>query len=116
MKNEGTEEPETQSEEEEVTKLMIDKPSDFVFHAAYLTYSETWDKTISQEVKAKLNDIMLSLSKREIDYSIFYKRLSQYREHGSQFYAKRRVETQRKRDWRKRRARDLRNARHRKKR
>jgi hypothetical protein len=95
---------------------MIDKPSDFRFHAAYLTYSETWDKTTSQEVKTKLNEIMLSLSNKEISYSIFYKKLNQYREHGAKYYTRKRVETQRKREWRKRRARDLRNARHRRRR
>ena len=51
------EEPKPQSNEEEVTKLMIDKPSDFRFHAAYLAYSETWDKTNSLETKMELNEI-----------------------------------------------------------
>ena len=47
-----TEESKPQSnEEEEITKLMIDRQSDFRFHAAYLAYSETWDKIISQETK-----------------------------------------------------------------
>ncbi|MDH5531898.1 MAG: hypothetical protein OEX99_00290 [Candidatus Bathyarchaeota archaeon] len=114
MKTEMTEEPKPQSNEEEVTKLMIDRPSDFRFHAAYLAYSETWDKTASQEVKPKLNEVMLSLSQKEISYSIFYERLSQYRKYSSKYYTRQRIETQRKRDWRKRRAKDTRNARHRK--
>ncbi|MFQ6065445.1 MAG: hypothetical protein ACE5L6_08220 [Candidatus Bathyarchaeia archaeon] len=111
-----TEEPESQSNEEEVaTKLMIDRPSDFRFHAAYLAYSETWDKTTSQEMKTELNEIMSSLSKEEITYSIFYRRLDQFRKQGSKHYAypRKRIETQRKRDWRKRQTKDMRNARHR---
>ncbi|MFQ6074108.1 MAG: hypothetical protein ACE5KC_02700 [Candidatus Bathyarchaeia archaeon] len=115
MKTETTEEPKPQSNEEEVAKLMIDRPSDFRFHAAYVAYSETWDKTASQEVKTKLNENMLSLSKEEISYSSFYKRLDQFRRPDSKHYAypRKRIETQRKREWRKRRARDARNARHR---
>ncbi len=112
MKTETAEKPKTQSDEEQVTKLTIDRPSDFRFHAAYLAYSKTWDKTASQEVKTKLNEIMLSLSNEEISYSNFYKQLGQYRGHRSKYYRKR-IETQRKRDWRKRQARDMRNARHR---
>ena len=112
MKTETVEEPKTQSNEEEVTKLAIDRPSDFRFHAAYLAYSETWDKTASQEDKTKLNEIMLCLSNKEISYSNFYKQLGQYRRHRSKYHRKR-IETQRKRDWRKRQARDMRNARYR---
>jgi len=115
VKPETTEEPESQLNKEEVTKLTIDRPSDFRFHAAYIAYSETWDKTDSYEVKTKLNDIILSLSNDKISYATFYRNLGQYRESGSKYYARRKVETQRKREWRKRRAKDLRNSRHRKK-
>ena len=102
------------NEEEEITKLMIDRPSDFRFHAAYLAYSETWDKTTSQETKTELNELMSSLSKEEITYSSFYKRLDQFRRQGSKHYAypRKRIETQRKRDWRKRQTKDMRNARY----
>jgi len=45
-------EPERQANEPAaVTKLMIDRPSDFKFHAAYLTYSNTYDKTTNPETK-----------------------------------------------------------------
>ena len=113
-----TEESKPQSNEEEVTKLMVDRPSDFRFHAAYVAYSETWDKTSSQETKSELNEIMSSLSKEEISYSSFYKRLDQFRRRDSRHYAypRKRIETQRKRDWRKRQTRDTRNARYRGKR
>jgi len=111
-----TEESKSQSnEEEEVAKLMIDRPSDFRFHAAYLAYSETWDKTTSQETKTELNEIISSLSKEEIGYPSFYERLDKFRRHDSQRYAypRERIETQRKKDWRDRQNRDMRNARHR---
>jgi hypothetical protein len=117
LKTETTEEPKPQSNDEEVRKLMIDRPSDFRFHAAYLAYSETWDKTASQEVKTKLNEIMSSLSKEETSFSSFYKGLDQFRRQGAKHYAypRKRIETQRKREWRRRRARDARNARHKRK-
>jgi len=112
-----TEETETQTEEtptEEVTKLLIDKPSDFKFHAAYLAYSETWDKINSPDIRNELNDIMKSLSEEEMEYSNFYKALDDYRRRGSKHYefSRQRIETQRKRDWRKKRNRQARNSRH----
>jgi hypothetical protein len=99
---------------EEVTKLFIDKPSDFKFHAAYLAYSETWDKINSADTRNELNNIIKSLSKEEMGYSSFYKTLDEYRRHGSKHYefSRQRIETQRKRDWRKKRNRQERNSRH----
>jgi len=95
-------------------KLLIDRPSDFRFHAAYLAYSEAWDKSASQEVRGKLNEIIESLAKNEIDYQNFYERISQYRMITNPELARSRVyiETQRKKDWRRREARDAREARH----
>ena len=107
MKTETTEEPKPQSNKE-VTKLMIDRPSDFRFHAAYLAYSEMWDKIALQEVKTKLNEIMSSLSNKEIGYSSFYKRLGNIGSIVSEYYARKRIKTRRKR-----RVRDARNARYR---
>jgi len=100
-----------------VPKLSIDNPSDFRFHAAYLTYSQAWDKASSPEVKTKLNEIISALSKSKIDYETFYQQISQYRaefnpEHysgGGRLF----IETQKKKDWRRMQERDARNARHR---
>lgn len=110
-----TEEQRLRSNEEEVTKLVIDRPSDFRFHAAYLAYSETWDKITSEEKKMKLNEITSSLSEGEISYSDFYKGLDQFRRPSSKHYAytRERIETQRKRDWRKKQTKKMRDARHR---
>jgi hypothetical protein len=112
-----TKEAKRQSQEE-IEKLVIDKPSDFRFRAAYLAYSEAWDQSSSEEIKTELNQIILSLSKEEISYSDFYKKLGQYGNRGSQryMYPRKRIETQRKRDWRKRQTREARNARHRRRR
>jgi hypothetical protein len=99
-----------------VPKLLIDKRSDFRFHAAYLVYSDAWDKASSSEVKLKLNQSITALSNEQIDYETFYRDISQYRiefnpEHfsggGRSF-----IETQRKKDWRKREERASRNKRH----
>jgi hypothetical protein len=119
-----TEETKTQNEEdqqpeetqtEEATKLLIDKPSDFKFHAAYLAYSKTWDKIGASDIKNELNDILVSLSKDEISYSSFYRTLDDYRRRGSKHYefSREKIETQRKRDWRKKQTRSQRNQRHR---
>jgi len=100
-----------------VPKLLIDRPSDFRFHAAYLIYSQAWDKSESQEVKSKLNEIMTLLLKDEINYESFYRKISQYRvELNTEHYyvgTRTTIETQRKRDWRRRDAKSARNARHR---
>jgi len=106
-----TDEPEAT---EEPTKLLIDKPSDFKFHAAYLAYSELWDKTSSPEKKVELNKVLKALSEEQISYSSFYAALDDHRSHGSRHYpfARDRIETQRKRDWRAKQSRSQRNQRH----
>ena len=100
-----------------VPKLLIDRPSDFKFHAAYEIYSRAWDKTSSKEVKMKLNEIITSLSKGEIDYQSFYGKINRYRmTFNSERYrggARARIQTLRKRDWRRIKAKNERNARHR---
>jgi len=106
---------ESETSNKSVEKLLIDNLSDFRFHAAYLTYSETWDKVSSPEVKTQLNAMITSLSKSEIDTENFYRQISQYRGTGSQedyFGRKMRIETTRKKDWRKREAKSARESRH----
>jgi len=96
-------------------KLLIDRPSDFRFHAAYLAYSEAWDKTASQEIRSKLNELIESLTKNEIDYQDFYEKINQYRTNIPPELARSRmyIETQRKKEWRRREAKSAREARHR---
>lgn len=104
-----------QAAAEPVEKQMIDKPSDFRFHAAYVTYSDTWDRTQSSDDKQKLNEAITMLAEDKIDCETFYREISQYRGHAGpdQFSGGRAfIETQRKRDWRRREQRDERNKRH----
>jgi len=71
-----------ESEKNESTspeKLLIDNPSDFKFHAAYLTYSNTYDKTTNSEAKKQLNQNIRALQQSQIDHSTFCKNISQYR-------------------------------------
>ena len=94
---------------------MIDRPDDFRFHAAYLVYSDAWDKTTSNETKQKLNEAITLLNESKIDCETYYRQISQYRGHteSNQFGSGRPyIETQRKRDWRRREERDSRNKRH----
>ena len=112
-----TKETKTSTEEtqtEEATKLLIDNQSDFKFHAAYMAYSKTWDKITSPDTRTELNSILKSLSKEEISYSSFYRTLDEYRRRGSKHYefSRERIETQRKRDWRKERNKQERNSRY----
>jgi hypothetical protein len=99
-----------------VEKLLIDNASDFRFHAAYLAYSETWDKASSADARAQLNGMIVSLSRGEIDAETFYIQLNQYRRGGGGqdgYGGRLRIETSRKRDWRKREAKSARESRHR---
>jgi len=100
-----------------VEKLLIDRSSDFRFHAAYLAYSEAWDKTSLPEAKAQLNQIITSLSKDEIDTEAFYRQIGQYRGDANSerysFGSRTRIETTRKKDWRKKEAKSARESRHR---
>ena len=101
-----------------IEKLSIDKPGDFRFHAAYLAYSETCDKNTSEEVRAKLNEALASLSNSEIDYETFYRKIASYRTsadlEGYRGDFRARIETARKKDWRKKEQRSAREARHKK--
>jgi uncharacterized protein YdiU (UPF0061 family) len=83
-------------------KVLIDNPSEFQFHAAYLTYSNIYDKTTSIEIKKLLNQSIRALQQNQIDYSTFYRNISQYRtEDGSQHnYGRTLIKTQKKREWR----------------
>ena len=95
--------------------LLIDRPSDFRFHAAYLAYSEAWDKTSLADAKTQLNQMITSLSKDEIDTETFYRQISQFRGGGYEHFSfggRMRIETIRKKDWKKREAKSARESRH----
>ena len=104
------------NESTSLEKLLIDDPSDFQFHAAYLTYSSTYDKATSHETKKQLNQNIRDLQQNQIDYSTFYKNIDQYRtEGGSQHnYGRALIKTQKKREWRRKTQRRERMERHKK--
>ncbi|MEM2110628.1 MAG: hypothetical protein QXX08_01985 [Candidatus Bathyarchaeia archaeon] len=83
-------------------KLLIDNPTDFQFHAAYVAYSDTYDKTVDPEIRKKLNQSILALQQNQIDFQTFYRNISQYRSIGSfqhnvtKFF----IKTQKKQEWR----------------
>ncbi len=110
-----TEEP-IKTESAPPEKLLIDDPTDFLFHAAYVAYSDAFDKTISAEGKKLLNENITALQQKTIDLQTFYRNISQYRgEQASQHhFGKAFIETQRKKDWRRKSQKQERIKRHKK--
>lgn len=97
-------------------KLLVDDPSNFLFHAAYLAYSNAYDKCADPEAKKQLNQNILALQKNEIDGPTFYRNIDKYRAEGGaqRNYAQTIIKTQRKRDWRRKVQRSERIERHKK--
>lgn len=110
-----TEEPENK-EASSPEKLLIDNPSDFRFHTAYLTYSGIFDKMTNTEAKGQLNQTITALQQNEIDFQTFYENINQYRgAEGQQFsYGRSFIKTQKKREWRRSSQKQERIKRHRK--
>ncbi|HMK94020.1 MAG TPA: hypothetical protein VK536_01335 [Candidatus Limnocylindrales bacterium] len=98
--NEQPNEPNTNQPQTE--KLLIDNPSNFQFHAAYLVYSETFDRVSEDAPKKELNRNLEDLKENKIDYETFYVNISRYRklEPMARQGEKYTVTTQRKKDWR----------------
>jgi len=97
-------------------KLLVDKPSDFQFHAAYVAYSNAFDNATAPETKKQLNENITALQENRIDYQTFYRNIGRYRtEDGSQHnYGRAMIKTQRKREWRRKTQRHERIERHKK--
>lgn len=107
---------ETESEKKDSSKLDVDRPQDFKFHLAYGVYSRAWDENASEAVRLRLNELISALSKDDTEdgYFAFYRGIQEYRRDQTSFRPGRmRIETQRKRDYQRRSARDIRNSRHR---
>jgi hypothetical protein len=106
---------ETESKSEGPSKLDIDRPQEFKFHLAYGVYSRAWDGNTSESARARLNELISALSKDDTEdgYHTFYSGIQEYRNDATSFrHGRTRIETQRKRDWQRRSARDNRNRRH----
>ncbi|MCJ7713664.1 hypothetical protein MUO66_04315 [Candidatus Bathyarchaeota archaeon] len=95
-------------------KLLIDDPNNFLFHAAYVTYSELFDSVHTIEAKQDLNENIESLKENKIDPSTFYMKITQHRNDDNRQQGRFTLNTQRKRDWRKKSQRSDRIKRHKK--
>jgi hypothetical protein len=95
-----TEEPNKQ-EQPAPQKLLIDDPSNFPFHAAYLVYSDLFDKATSDDVKREINSYMEALKQNQIDLETFYRNVAHHRRLDTAPRQERfSLQTQRKKDWR----------------
>jgi len=100
----------------QIEKLLIDNPSNFQFHAAYLVYSEVFDKTNDAQAKKDLNQNIEDLHSSKIGLEMFYMNISRYRhiEQMPRQGSRLTVTTQRKKDWRMKTQRQERIKRHKK--
>jgi hypothetical protein len=109
-----TEEPQNQ-EQPTPEKLSIDEPSNFQFHAAYLVYSDLFDHSASNEVKRELNGNIDALKQNQINLETFYRNIAHHRRMDANPHQERfSLQTQRKKDWRKKEQRQERIRRHKK--
>jgi len=100
---------------EKVEKLNIDDPTNFSFHAAFMTYSKAWAENSDKTARLELNKIMTSLAENELSYSSFYREIGQYRKDEAPHHARRaRFKAKKKRDWRRSQAKRIRISRHKK--
>ena len=99
----------------QIEKLLIDDPSNFQFHAAYMVYSDTFD-TSTEDAKIELNQNIEDLKDNKIDAQTFYVNISRFRklDQPTQRGGKFTVATQRKKDWRMKTQRSERIKRHKK--
>jgi len=109
-----TEEPIKQPEEAQPEKLMLDDPSNFPFHAAYLAYSDVFDQATSAEVKKELNGHIEALKEGKIDFETFYRNIAHHRKIDMPRMDRFSLQTQRKKDWRAKEQRSDRIKRHKK--
>jgi hypothetical protein len=109
-----TEEPNNQ-EQPTPEKLLFDEPTNFQFHTAYLVYSDLFDKAKTEQVKRELNNHINALKQNHIDLETFYRNIAHHRRMDANPHQERfSLQTQRKRDWRKKEQRQERIRRHKK--
>jgi hypothetical protein len=107
-----TEEP---NKNEAPEKLLIDDPMNFPFHAAYVVYSELFDNINNADARADLNRNIEALKENRIDPETFYRNIAHHRKMSpDQHHERFSLQTQRKKDWRKKAQRQDRIKRHKK--
>jgi hypothetical protein len=109
-----TEQPKEQNNPPQIEKLLIDDLSNFQFHAAYLVYEEAFDKASDAEAKEVLNQNIQDLKENKISTETFYGNVSRYRKLDAPRQERFSMQTQRKKDWRKKTQRQERIKRHKK--
>ena len=97
-----------------IEKLLVDDPNHFQFHAAYLVYSDAYDAVTDAQAKKDLNQNLEDLKANKIDYETFYLNISHYRKLDMPRQERFSMQTQRKKDWRKKTQRQERIKRHKK--
>jgi hypothetical protein len=95
-------------------KLEIDDPENFQFHAAYSVYVDAFDRTSDGETRADLNQLILDLKDVKMDYAAFYREVAPFRKIDVPRQERFTMQTQRKKDWRKKTQRQDRIKRHKK--
>jgi hypothetical protein len=98
----------------QIEKLLVDDPNHFQFHAAYLVYSDTYDAVTDAQAKKDLNQNLEDLKANKIGYETFYLNISHYRKLDMPRQERFSMQTQRKKDWRKKTQRQERIKRHKK--
>jgi hypothetical protein len=86
----------------------------FQFHAAYVVYEESFDKVSDVQSKSELNQNLQDLKDNKISLETFYMNVSRYRRLDVPRQERFSMQTQRKRDWRKKTQRQDRIKRHKK--
>jgi len=114
-----TEQPNEQNNKIELSpkieKLLIDNDTmNFPFHAAYLVYEEAFDKATEAQTKSELNQNIQDLKDNKMDLETFYRNLAPFRKLDVPRQERFSMQTQRKKDWRKKTQRQERIKRHKK--
>ena len=111
-----TEQPNEQNNPQpQIEKLLIDNdPVNFPFHAAYLVYEEAFDKATEAQTKNELNQNIQDLKENKIDLETFYRNMAPFRKLDVPRQERFSMQTQRKKDWRKKTQRQERIKRHKK--
>jgi len=110
-----TEQPNEQNNPQpQIEKLLIDIPENFQFHAAYLVYADAFDKVRDDHARSELNRNIQELSENKIDPETFYANVSRFRKLDAPRQERFSMQTQRKKDWRKKTQRSDRIKRHKK--